>query len=315
MQFDGGVAASASNAFNPHQITFEANSTIITLTDPIGSILDTKFVDTAENAGAGDGIPDLFNTGTDYESQISLDGGIYNSLYGIEETQGGTNTTLFAVADQIKDGSIPFKYATVEVAGTLTDGVDHVAKLNVYVDLNQGNGQNYVVNDLVTGDISGVRGTVLGWDPTTGLLEVGNVVPYNTGNINIGIAGYFYEFSARETVIDFIVQNPGTNYTAPPTVTVENIGDIQATANVNMTAAGDQVASLTITNGGYGIAQNIDESFVTHPTVTFTNNASDSTGSGAVVQAVLGGERIAGNTGASYRIKRIEYQAQLQSKE
>ena len=50
-------------------------------------------------------------------------------------------------------------------------------------------------------------------------------------------------------------------------------------------------------------------------TVTFTNNASDSTGSGAVVQAVLGGERIAGNTVSSYRINRIEYQAQLQSKE
>ena len=315
VQFDAGVAASASNAFDPHQITFAANEDIITLTDPIGRILDTKFVDVAENAGAGDGIPDLFNTGTDYENQISLDGGIYNSLYGIEETQGGTNTTLFAVADQVKDGSIPFKYATVETAGTLTDGVDHSARLNVYVDLNQGNGQNYVVNDLVTGDISGVRGTVLGWDPTTGLLEVGNVTPFNTGNINVGIAGYFYEFSARETVIDFIVQNPGTNYTAPPSVTVENIGDIQATASVNMTAAGDQVASLTITNGGYGIAQNIDESFVTHPTVTFTNNASDSTGSGAVAQAVLGGERIAGNTGASYRIKRIEYQAQLQSKE
>tara|TARA_B100000575_G_scaffold293729_1_gene306106 strand:- start:1564 stop:5739 length:4176 start_codon:yes stop_codon:yes gene_type:complete len=315
VQFDAGVAASASNAFDPHQITFAENENIVTLTDPIGRILDTKFVDVAENAGAGDGIPDLFNTGTDYENQISLDGGIYNSLYGIEETQGGTNTTLFAVADQVKDGSIPFKYATVETAGTLTDGVDHSAKLNVYVDLNQGNGQNYVVNDLVIGDISGVRGTVLGWDPNTGLLEIGNVIPFNTGNINIGIAGYFYEFSARETVIDFIVQNPGTNYTAPPTVTVENIGDIQATASVNMTAAGDQVASLTITNGGYGIKQNIDESFVTHPTVTFTNNASDSTGSGAVAQAVLGGERIAGNTGASYRIKRIEYQAQLQSKE
>ena len=262
------------------------------------------------------GIPSTLDAIVQFDAGVAaLDGGIYNSLYGIEETQGGTNTTLFAVADQVKDGSIPFKYATVETAGTLTDGVDHSARLNVYVDLNQGNGQNYVVNDLVTGDISGVRGTVLGWDPTTGLLEVGNVTPFNTGNINIGIAGYFYEFSARETVIDFIVQNPGTNYTAPPSVTVENIGDIQATASVNMTAAGDQVASLTITNGGYGIAQNIDESFVTHPTVTFTNNASDSTGSGAVAQAVLGGERIAGNTGASYRIKRIEYQAQLQSKE
>ena len=49
--------------------------------------------------------------------------------------------------------------------------------------------------------------------------------------------------------------------------------------------------------------------------MTFNNNPSDTTGSGAVAQAILGGERIAGNTGASYRIKRIEYQAQLQSKE
>ena len=181
--------------------------------------------------------------------------------------------------------------------------------------MNVGNGQNYVVNDLVTGDVSGVRGTVLGWDANTGLLEVGNIVPYNTGNINVGIAGYFYEFSANGTVIDYIVQNPGTNYTAIPTIAVENIGDIQSTATVNMTAAGDQVASLTITNGGYGIVQSIDESYDIHPTVTFNNNPSDTTGSGAVAQAILGGERIAGNTGASYRIKRIEYQAQLQSKE
>ena len=144
VQFDGGVAASASNAFSPHTLTFSAGEDIVTLTDPIGAILDTKFVDVAENAGAGNGIPDLSNTGTDYENQIALDGGIYNSLYGIEETQGGTNTTLFAVADQIKDGSIPFKYATVETAGTLTDGVDHAAKLNVYVELNDGKSQNYV---------------------------------------------------------------------------------------------------------------------------------------------------------------------------
>ena len=315
VQFDAGVAASAPNGFEPHTTTFAANENIVTLTVPIGQIIDTKFVDVAENAGAGDGIPDLTNTGTDFENQISLDGGIHTSLYGIEETQGGQNTTLFAIGDQVKDGSIPYKYATVEVAGTLTDGIDHSAKLNVYVDLNVGNGQNYVVNDLVTGDVSGVRGTVLGWDANTGLLEVGNIVPYNTGNINVGIAGYFYEFSANGTVIDYIVQNPGTNYTAIPTIAVENIGDIQSTATVNMTAAGDQVASLTITNGGYGIVQSIDESYDIHPTVTFNNNPSDTTGSGAVAQAILGGERIAGNTGASYRIKRIEYQAQLQSKE
>ena len=51
MQFDAGVAASASNAFDPHQITFAANEDIITLTDPIGRILDTKFIDVAENTG------------------------------------------------------------------------------------------------------------------------------------------------------------------------------------------------------------------------------------------------------------------------
>ena len=39
VQFDGGVAASASNAYDPHQITFEANASIITLTDPISSIV------------------------------------------------------------------------------------------------------------------------------------------------------------------------------------------------------------------------------------------------------------------------------------
>ena len=68
------------------------------------NIQDKEFEDDDENDGAGDGIPDLVNTGTDYENQISLDGGIYNSLYGIEETVGGQNTTLFQVGDQVKDG-------------------------------------------------------------------------------------------------------------------------------------------------------------------------------------------------------------------
>ena len=30
---------------------------------------------------------------------------VYTSLYGAEETQGGRNTTLFQVGDQVKDGS------------------------------------------------------------------------------------------------------------------------------------------------------------------------------------------------------------------
>ena len=49
----------------------------------------------------------LVNTNTDFEGEINLDGGIASSLYGIEETLGGTNTTLFAVGDQMTDGSKP----------------------------------------------------------------------------------------------------------------------------------------------------------------------------------------------------------------
>ena len=53
-----------------------------------------------------------------------------------------------------------------------------------------------------------------------------------------------------------------------------------------MTTAGDQVASLTITNGGYGIPQTIDGTYNLHPTVTFTN-AGDTTGSGALHKQFL----------------------------
>ena len=89
---------------------------------------------------------------------------------------------------------------------------------------------------------------------------------------------------------------------------------IQATGTVNLTTAGDQVKSITITNGGYGIKQTVDGSYAVHPTVTFTNDGSDSTGAGAVAQAILGGENAVGNGGASYRIKYIDYQAIVRSK-
>ena len=80
-----------------------------------------------------------------------------------------------------------------------------------------------------------------------------------------------YEFSSKGTIVDFNIQSAGTNYTETPTVAIENTGDIQATATVNMTTAGDQVESLTITNGGYGIPQTVDGTYNIHPTVTFTN--------------------------------------------
>ena len=313
VQFDGGTAASAPSGFDPHVILNTVGSNITLLTVPIQLFGDRSFQDIAENDGAGDGIPDLVNTGTDYDGQINLDGGLYNSLYGIEETQGGTNTTLFAVGDRVKDASLPFKFATVDTAGTLTDGVEHPAILNIYLDPNVGNGQNFSVNEVVLGSVSQVRGTVVSWDPSLSLLQVKDIVPFNTGNINVGIGGLLYEFSQDGTIVDFIVQNPGTNYTGTPTVTIENLGDIQATATVTMTTAGDQVASLSITNGGYGIKQSVDSSYNYHPTTTFTNAGGDSTGSGAVVQAILGGENLVGNGGATYRIKRIDYQTIVRS--
>ena len=314
VQFDAGVPASAPSGFDPHVVIDATGSTITTLTVPIGSIADKTFEDNDENSGAGDGIPDLVNTGTTFENQISLEGGIYSSLYGIEETQGGTNTTLFQVGDNVKDGSVPFKFATIVEAGGLSEGKAHNAILSLYLDPNVSNGSNYTVNELVTGDVSGVRGTVVSWDPVNSILQVQDITPFNTGNINVGVDGYLNEFSYNSTIVDFIIQNQGTNYTATPTITIENTGDIQATGTVNMSTAGDQVSSISITNGGYGIQQTVDGLYAIHPTITFTNAAGDTTGSGAVAQAVLGGENLVGNGGASYRIKRIEYQTIVRSK-
>jgi len=313
VQFDAGVAASSGSGILPHVIIDSTGNNIVTLTDPIGSLTDKAFQDTAENSGAGDGIPDLVNTSTDYANQISLDGGIYSSLYGIEETQGGTNTTLFQVGDSIKDGDIPFKYATVTEAGGLADGVAHSAVLNITLDVSAGATTNYQTNEVVTGAISGVQATVVSWNNQTGLLQVKDIVPFNTSNVNIGIGGLLYEFSQNSSVIDFIIANPGTNYTGVPTIAIENTGDIQATGTVVMTTAGDQVASITINNGGYGIPQTVDGTYALHPTVTFTNASGDTTGANAAAQAVLGGENLVGNGGATYRIKSIEYLTTVRS--
>ena len=214
---------------------------------------------------------------------------------------------------QIKDGSIPFKYATVGTAGALADGVDHTALVKLYLDANNANGLSFSVNEVVTGAISGVIGTVVTWDPVEVSLTVKDIVPYNTGDVNVGIGGLLYKFSDKGTIVDYFVQSPGTNYTAVPTVAIENIGDIQATGTVVMSTAGDQVSSITINNGGYGITQSVDGSYNIHPTVTFTPAAGDTTGTGAVAYAIMGGENVVGNGGATYRIKSIEYTTQVRS--
>ena len=124
----------------------------------------------------------------------------------------------------------------------------------------------------------------------------------------------FFRFLPIWLYSNFYIQDAGTNYTAAPVIAIENTGDIQATGTAVLTAAGDQVASITITNGGYGIPQTIDGSYNLHPTVTFTNAAGDTTGSGAVGYAIMRGEKVSGNNGAQYRIKSIEYLSTVRSK-
>ena len=315
VQFDAGVANTSNNSALPHVLvtTEDATDIIYLLTSPIGTITNRVFEDDDEQDGVGDGIPDLVNTSTGFENQIGLDGGIYNSLYGIEETIGGQNTTLFALGDEVKDATIPFQYAAISTAGGLDEGVDHNAIVTIYLDANDGNGQNYSVNETVTGDVSGVQATVVAWDPNNSALTVQAVIPFNTNNVAVGNAGLLHQFSENGTIVDIFIQNPGTNYTAIPTIAIENTGDIQATGTAVMTTSGDQIASITLTNGGYGIPQTIDGTYNLHPTITFTNDGSDTTGSGAVGYAIMGGEKVGGNGGASYRIKRIDYQTVLRS--
>ena len=329
VQFDAGLYNSSNATQLPHVILTEVGSEISLLTNPLSTLANSVFEDNDENEDPnnpgtflGDGIADLVNTGTDYESQINLDGGIVlgepgengrDSKYGIEETQGGTNTTLFQVGDNIKDGSIPFKYATIVTAGGLAEGVPHVGLLTIQLDPNNANGQNYGVNEVITGQTSGVQATVVSWDPVNSVLVVQDVTPYNTGDTNVGVNGFLYEFSDKGTIVDFFIQSAGTNYSAVPKVAIENTGDIEATATANMTTAGDQVASLTITNGGYGIPQTIDGTYNLHPTITFSNAVGDTTGSGATAYAILGGEDILGTGGARYRIKSVDYQTIVRS--
>ena len=314
VQFDAGVAGASGALDSPHVVLTVLGSTIITLTNPISTLQDKEFQDILENEGAGDGIPDLVNTSTEYENQISLDGGIYSSLYGIEETQGGTNTTLLQVGDSVKDANVPFRYANIAIAGGLSEGREHNALVNITLDALDGNGQNFSVNEIVTGDTSGVRGTVVSWDLSNKVLQLKDVTAFNTGDVNVGEAGYLYKFAENSTIVDVVIQNAGTNYSAIPTVAFESIGDIQATGTVTMTVAGDQVAGVTITNGGYGYVQSVDNSYNIHPTITFTNAGGDTTGSGAVGYAIMGGEKVSGNNGAQYRIKSIEYLSTVRSK-
>ena len=129
--FVAGTAGASDTGVAPHTLVESEGDNIVAFTVPLSQILNRKFEDDDELDGVGDGIADLINTGTEFENQISLDGGIASSLYGIEETLGGTNTTLFQIGDQIYDGSQNSLVATIQGAGALGDGDTHTSTATI----------------------------------------------------------------------------------------------------------------------------------------------------------------------------------------
>ena len=158
IQFIGDTASSTETGEAPHVLIDDETSSIVTFESPLGVLEGKRFEDDDELQGAGDGIPDLVNTGTDYENEISLDGGIASSLYGIEETVGGQNTTLFQQADQLYDSSLVPLTASVQQAGALDDGIEHTSLSTIKLR----NVQNaYTVGETVTGSTTGVTAIVV----------------------------------------------------------------------------------------------------------------------------------------------------------
>lgn len=298
--FDGGIADSSGTFELPHSLVDSVGSIVYRLTDPLSVFIDKAFEDDDELGGDGDGYPDLINTGTSYENQINLDGGNETTLYGIEETVGGTNTTLFLPGDQVKDSSTPFKTATIVDASQLDEGVDHYSIIQVKMDMRNSSNYNsvpFVVGETVTGVNSLIQATVVAWDQNTHILTLDNPVPYDTGDPELG---FINEFSYNSTVVDIRVMETGNGYVDPITVSIDP-GVVNATATATLTA--DQITSVTVDVGGYG--------YTTPPEVSF----SSASGTGAVGQAILGGEKISGSNGALWRILSIDYLTEVRNDE
>lgn len=190
-----GVASSSGTGVEPHVLVESEGNDIVLFTNPLSVLPDRVFEDDDELDGAGDGIPDLINTGTDFEFETSLDGGVASSLYGIEETIGGQNTTLLAVGDKIYDGNTTPLVATVQSAGALGDGDQHDAIITVVG--NNWSIPNFVAGETVTGGTSGVVATVDSFtESATG---------YGTGYITLVLRdpvgnGNVFKFTNGETL-------------------------------------------------------------------------------------------------------------------
>lgn len=302
VRFEGGVSDASGPSDLPHTVIEDLLGVIYKLTDPLSIVTGFKFEDILP-VSTGDGLPDLNNSGTTFENEINLDGGNAAQLYGIEETTGGTNTTLFQQGDQIKDSSQPFKVAGIVVAGGLSEGVEHDAKIEVVFDTSNSsyyNSVDFVVDETVTGQASGIQATVESWNSGSKTLVLKNIVPYDTLNIETGI---IYEFSTATTVVGVNINSVGLGYTSDPTVNIDlGTAIYQATATASISA--DQVTSVTVTgSGGYG--------YTTKPEITFTGGG----GSGVVAEAILGAEKIQGANGALWRIQSLRYLTELRNED
>ena len=177
-----GTAGASGTGVEPHVLLEALGQNIVTFVDGLGLILDRAFEDNDELDGAGDGIIDLVNTGTEFENQINLDGGIASSKYGIEETLGGQNTTLFQVGTQIYDGNNTPLVATVQSAGALGDGDTHSATATIIVEYT--NAATFTATEQVVGQTSGlsatntsiVSGPLIGTNEDLFTLEVKDIV-------------------------------------------------------------------------------------------------------------------------------------------
>jgi len=203
--FSAGIAAASGTGVAPHTLVEAEGQNIVAFTNPISFILNRKFEDNDEqytdsngNLITGDGIADLINDNTEFDNQISLDGGIASSKYGIEENLGGTNTTLFQVGDQLYDGSPSGGLlATVQSAGQLGDGDPHVSSADIVIKYDTvtlfsvpGSGGE----ETVTGSTSGVSATTVsrrvGSKPGQFILTVKNITNNNL----------VYKFAVGETL-------------------------------------------------------------------------------------------------------------------
>ena len=195
IQFIAGVANSSGTGVSPHVILESAGSRIYVFEDPINVLNDFAFQDDDELDGAGDGIIDLVNIGTDYENEINLDGGIAASLYGIEETFGGQNTTLFQQGDQVYDSNLVPLVATVQTAGSLNDGVEHNATTDII--LSGWNNVNFLPGETVYGDSTGVTATVVSFDPDP--VGYSNYVLLRVDHLTNN--GNTYKFTTADTIL------------------------------------------------------------------------------------------------------------------